>query len=135
MIWKRKKSLKRNFIWIPRGKFINLMLLALQNGLDMTDNDIRLRYAERVSFPQKYRAIEIEFPDGKMRSNVAELDLIAEELIHAFRQSKEFEKALHVLYWYTADSRNIASELDISYVLTNACGKNQSPGVIIYWEK
>jgi len=103
--------------------------------MDRTDSDIRIRYRQRYSFPKKFLSIQIEFPDGRVRTSLDEIDCIADDLVSAFVDSREFEKACRRMYWLSEDSKNIASELEVSYVLAERCGKHGKPGVIIYWEK
>jgi hypothetical protein len=133
---KKQKGISQcRCIWIGRSYFMDEMLACLQKGLDASDNDIRLLYNDRCSFPKRFWSIQIEFPDGRMRFTKEDLDLVADDLIKKFQEGGSIKKAVSLLFWFAEDSKNIASEIELSYAITDACGKNGLPGVIVYWER
>ena len=144
MFWRNKEKRKSlckvkqqdsKYFWGGDSDFIHNLIKMLQGQLDQTDNDIRLEFVPRYSFPHRYWKIQIEFPDGKIRKNTSELDEIGSGLLKEFSSCGAIEKAVKILYWFSNDSRNVASVVKISYVLAEKCGKLKIPGVIIYWPK
>lgn len=135
MSCRKLKNQNSKYFWVGESDFIFGLLKLLQAQLDKTDNDIRLEFVPRCSFPRRYWKIQMEFPDGKVRSSSAELDEIGSEMLREFSSGSAIERAGKILYWFSEDSRNVASVVKVSYVIAEKCSKAGRPGVIVYWPK
>ena len=69
MFWRNKEKRKSlckvkqqdsKYFWVDESDFIHNLIKMLQGQLDQTDNDIRLEFVPRYSFPQRYWKIQIE---------------------------------------------------------------------------